>query len=61
MRCEIEKYAARGYARFHKAMGKPFVMKFFGLDYLMMPPKYLGDLRQADFENASFGKSFSDV
>jgi len=36
-------------------------MKFFGYDYLMMPPQYLGDLKKAKSEALSFNVSFSDV
>lgn len=40
---------------------KPFVVKWWARDYLILPPKYLPELRHIKAENASFLKNFSDV
>lgn len=45
----------------NKGLEKAFVMKFFGFDYLMLPPKYLQDLKKASLDSLSFNVSFSDV
>ncbi|EMD58399.1 hypothetical protein COCSADRAFT_154619 [Bipolaris sorokiniana ND90Pr] len=61
MRFEMDKWARRGYRRFHKSLGKPFIAKVFGRDYLLMPPKYLDDVRKADEDNLSFAHCFSEA
>lgn len=40
---------------------KPFVVKWWSLDNLILPPKYLPDLQRVRSENASFLKNFSDA
>jgi hypothetical protein len=42
-------------------LNKPFVVTWWSLDYLILPPKYLPDLQRVKPENASFLKNFSDV
>ncbi|PSN66994.1 SirB protein [Corynespora cassiicola Philippines] len=61
MRFEMDRWAERGYRKFHKALGKPFVSKVFGWDYLLMPPRYLDDVRKADENNLSFAQCFSEA
>ncbi|KAK7530972.1 putative cytochrome P450 [Phyllosticta citribraziliensis] len=61
MRFEMDKWAERGYRKFHKALNKPFVTKVFGRDYLLMPPEYLDDVRKADEQNLSFAHCFSEA
>ncbi|KAH7048238.1 putative cytochrome P450 [Macrophomina phaseolina] len=61
MRYELDKYALGGYAKINKGQGKPFLMKFFNFDTLMMPPKYLQDLKKASLDSLSFNVSFSDA
>lgn len=36
-------------------------MKFFNIDTLMMPTKYLQDLKKASLDSLSFNVSFSNV
>jgi hypothetical protein len=45
----------------NKAEGKPFVINWWGLDCLFMPPKYLDDIRKASFESLSFFETLSEV
>ncbi|KAI4958675.1 hypothetical protein J4E86_004280 [Alternaria arbusti] len=47
--------------QFHKALGKPFISKVFGWDYLLMPPRYLDDVRKADEDDLSFAQCFSEA
>ncbi|KAK7516260.1 cytochrome P450 monooxygenase [Phyllosticta citriasiana] len=61
MRFEMDKWAERGYRKFHKALNKPFVTKVFGRDYLLMPPEYLDDVGKADEHNLSFAHCFSEA
>ncbi|OJD30993.1 membrane dipeptidase [Diplodia corticola] len=61
MRFEMDKWAERGYRKFHKALGKPFVTKVFGRDYLLMPPRYLDDVRKANEHNLNFAQCFSEA
>ncbi len=43
------------------AMGKPFLIKWWALEYVLLPPKYLEDLKHADVHNLNFFRSISDV
>ncbi|KIX09579.1 uncharacterized protein Z518_00659 [Rhinocladiella mackenziei CBS 650.93] len=61
MRYELEKYAQCGYEKVNKSKQQPFLLDFFGHDYLMLPPKYIEELRRGDAQQASFERSFSDA
>lgn len=39
----------------------PFIMKWWAKEYIILPPKYLDDLRRADKESLSFLTNISDV
>lgn len=44
-----------------KKTGKPFVMKWWGMDHIFLPPKYLPDLQRANFHSLSFSQTIDDV
>jgi hypothetical protein len=44
-----------------KPCDRPFVVSWWSLDNIILPPRYLPDLQRAKMENASFLKNFSDV
>lgn len=41
--------------------GKPFFVRYWARDYLVLSPKYLPDVRRAPKENPIFVDSISDV
>lgn len=45
----------------NKGLGQAFAMKFFGFNYIMLPPEYLQDLKKASLDALNFNVSFSDV
>ena len=55
-----EKSSTKSILQFNKYL-KPFVLKFFGYDYIILPPRYLEDLKRAKSEALSFNISFSEV
>ncbi|KAI1934180.1 hypothetical protein LOZ65_000093 [Ophidiomyces ophidiicola] len=61
VRWTIDELTEQGYAEVNKALGKPFVLNWWALDCLFMPPKYLDDLKKADFGSLSFFQSLSDA
>ncbi|OCL14896.1 cytochrome P450, partial [Glonium stellatum] len=44
-----------------KGYGKPFALRYWGKQYLVLPPKYLADIKRADKDHLSFFDSISDV
>lgn len=44
-----------------KQKDKPFVMKWWALDYVFLPAKYLRDLKRADTRDLSFFENISKV
>ncbi|KAF2106368.1 putative cytochrome P450 [Lophiotrema nucula] len=61
MRYELDRVSKNAYASINKKLDQPFVMKFFGYDYVMLQPKYLVDLKRAAASAMSFNVSFSDA
>jgi hypothetical protein len=55
----INVYVQKGYNEVIKRHNVPFTMKWWGLDYMFMPPKYLNDLKRATFEDLSFFQNIS--
>ncbi|KAI0886467.1 putative cytochrome P450 [Annulohypoxylon maeteangense] len=55
----MEKHIAEGYTKVIKRSGKPFVMKWWAMDYVFLPPKYLHDLKRADTHELSFFENIS--
>lgn len=44
-----------------KATSKPFVMRWWALDYIFLPPKYLPDLKRADAHSLGFFENINLV
>ncbi|KAH8723056.1 cytochrome P450 [Phaeosphaeriaceae sp. PMI808] len=61
VRWSIDELTDKGYMEVNKALDKPFVLNWWALDCLFMPPKYLDDLKKADFKSLSFFQSLSDA
>lgn len=40
---------------------RPFVMKFWALDYVFLPAKYLVDVKRADTQTLNFMENISEV
>ncbi|KAI1778805.1 putative cytochrome P450 monooxygenase [Hypoxylon cercidicola] len=57
----IEKHVQDGYAKVIKQTGKPFVMKWWAIDYVFLPPKYLRDLKRASTQSLSFFENISEA
>ncbi|KAK4206223.1 cytochrome P450 [Rhypophila decipiens] len=61
----MEKHLQTGYDRVIKKTSKPFLMRWWGLDYIFLPPKYLGDLnrslRRTDAHGLSFFESLNEA
>lgn len=47
--------------QFNKALGKPFLTKVFGHDYVVLPSKYFDDIKRASPRSLSFFQALSDV
>ncbi|KAK4158697.1 cytochrome P450 [Cladorrhinum sp. PSN259] len=56
-----EKHVQYGYENAIKATSKPFIMKWWGLDHIFLPRKYLPDLRRADAHRLSFFKNLNEA
>ncbi|PGH15382.1 hypothetical protein AJ80_05566 [Polytolypa hystricis UAMH7299] len=61
IRWKIDEVTEQGYIQVNKTLGKPFVLNWWALDCLFMPPKYLDDLKKADSKSLSFFQSLSDA
>ncbi|KAF2279249.1 cytochrome P450 monooxygenase-like protein [Westerdykella ornata] len=55
----VDKFVKKGYEEVIKKRDEPFTMRWWGLDYIFMPPKYLHDLKKARFEDLSFFENIS--
>ncbi|KAF2789623.1 cytochrome P450 monooxygenase, partial [Melanomma pulvis-pyrius CBS 109.77] len=44
-----------------KSTGKPFVVRWWANDYIVMPPKYLNDVRGASWRHLSFFENISNA
>jgi hypothetical protein len=44
-----------------KPTGKPFVVRWWARDYIVMPPKYLNDVRGANGRHLNFFYSIGEV
>ncbi|KAK6815025.1 Cytochrome P450 monooxygenase aclB [Aspergillus parasiticus] len=59
-RFDLPRYAKAGYEQFNKALGKPFLTKVFGHDYVVLPSKYFDDIKRASPQSLSFFQALSD-
>ncbi|EAW11043.1 cytochrome P450 [Aspergillus clavatus NRRL 1] len=59
-RFDLPRYAQIGYEKVNKALGKPFITKVFGHDYVVLPSKYLDDIKRASPKSLSFFQALSD-
>ncbi|KAI8632633.1 putative cytochrome P450 monooxygenase [Xylariaceae sp. FL1651] len=59
-RWALDKYGQEGYEKYHKK-GQPFVLKVFGQDYWVLPPKHLQDIKSALADSLSFFQALSDA
>ena len=59
-RWRLDDYEAEGYRK-HNKRGQPFVLTMYNLETLIMPLKYLRDLKEADRQRLNFAQSFNDV
>ncbi|KAM7192056.1 Cytochrome P450 [Naviculisporaceae sp. PSN 640] len=50
-----------GYDKIIKMSHRPFIMRWWGLDYIFLSPKYLPDIRKADGHRLSFFQSLNDA
>ncbi|TGO76192.1 hypothetical protein BELL_0169g00120 [Botrytis elliptica] len=55
----LQDYEAEGYKKFNKH-GLPFVVKLFGVDAMIMPPKYLPSLKKFDRHALNFAQHLND-
>ncbi|KAI3326358.1 cytochrome P450 [Xylariaceae sp. AK1471] len=51
----------RGYEEINKGLGLPFRIRYWSHDYIILPEKYLKDLKTARKDHASFSESIQDV
>ncbi|KAI0107217.1 putative cytochrome P450 monooxygenase [Nemania sp. FL0031] len=59
-RWALDKYGQEGYEKYH-SKGQPFILKVFGQDYWVLPPKYLRDIKSAPAKSLSFFQALSDA
>ncbi|EZF35100.1 hypothetical protein H101_01365 [Trichophyton interdigitale H6] len=59
-RFDLPRYAKIGYEKFNKALGKPFATTVFGHEYVVLPSKYLEDIKRASPKSLSFFQALSD-
>lgn len=57
----VDKYVEEGYYKIHKTLDRPFMMKWWAKDYVILPPKYLSDIKRADRHHLEFSKNLSDA
>ncbi|EPE30774.1 cytochrome P450, putative [Glarea lozoyensis ATCC 20868] len=55
----LQEYESEGYRKYSKT-GQPFVVKLFGIDAIIMPPKYLPLLSKFDRHTLSFAQHLND-
>ncbi|RYP49413.1 hypothetical protein DL768_004886 [Monosporascus sp. mg162] len=51
----------RGYQRVSRVTGKPFFVRYWQKDYLILPVKYLPDVRRANRDHLAFLDTISDT
>ncbi|KAM7211717.1 Cytochrome P450 [Rhypophila decipiens] len=57
----MEKHLQVGYDKVIKKNSKPFLMRWWGLDYIFLPPKYLQDLERAEAHKLGFFASLNEA
>ncbi|CAI6334293.1 unnamed protein product [Periconia digitata] len=57
----IHKVVREGYHEIIKKTGRPFVVRWWAKDYIIMPPKYLNDVRGAGWQHLSFFANISSA
>ncbi|KAI0401578.1 cytochrome P450 [Xylaria palmicola] len=57
----VKSLIRKGYEEINKALGLPFRIKYWSHEYIIMPAKYLKDLKTARKDHASFSESIQDV
>ncbi|KAI0182497.1 cytochrome P450 [Xylaria flabelliformis] len=61
MSSKIAKQMEDGYIRIIKRNGKPFIMNWWCIEHVFLPPRYLLDLKRAEFNTLSFSSSIYDI
>ncbi|CAJ2504444.1 Uu.00g118380.m01.CDS01 [Anthostomella pinea] len=57
----IQDLVWKGYRDIIKPASQPFSVRWWGRDFLILPPKYLPSLRDADWAHLSFFRTISDA
>ncbi|OAL00888.1 cytochrome P450 [Phaeosphaeriaceae sp. SRC1lsM3a] len=57
----VHKVIESGYHKITKRTGKPFVVRWWARDYLVMPPRYLNDVRGANSRHLNFFYSIGEA
>ncbi|PVI02660.1 cytochrome P450 [Periconia macrospinosa] len=57
----IAEALARGYQAFSKPLGKPFYIIYWTKRLLILPPKYLGDIRRANRDHLRFQPAINEM
>ncbi|KAF2972981.1 hypothetical protein GQX73_g504 [Xylaria multiplex] len=57
----VQKLVERGYQNVTKPSGRPFTVRWWAKDFLILSPEYLPALRDADWVHLSFFKTISDA
>ncbi|KAI1422003.1 cytochrome P450 [Xylaria sp. FL1777] len=57
----VQKLVWKGYQNITKPAGKPFTVRWWAKDFLILPPEALPALRDADWTHLSFFKTISDA
>ncbi|KAH8197410.1 hypothetical protein TruAng_008433 [Truncatella angustata] len=57
----VQDLVWEGYQKITKPTGKPFTVRWWAKDFLILPPKYLSSLRDAEWGHLSFFRTISDV
>ncbi|KAI1823896.1 cytochrome P450 [Xylaria intraflava] len=60
-RDDISDAVLRGYQQFTQPSGKPFFVRYWRQDYMVLPVKYLADVRRADKNHLAFSETIRDV
>ncbi|CAJ2504433.1 Uu.00g118270.m01.CDS01 [Anthostomella pinea] len=57
----VSSAVAQGYRQITKVSGKPFFVRYWQRDYMVLPSKYLPDVRRAGRDHLAFFETISDV
>ncbi|KAK4209711.1 cytochrome P450 [Rhypophila decipiens] len=57
----MEKHLQVGYDKVIRNTSNPFLMRWWGMEYIFLPIKYLGDLKRADGHGLSFFESLNEA